>query len=195
MKKSLAAVLPAALGLVLSGCHDPNSPSPSGTPPSSPSGSQSGVPPSPSAITSGVPAAKLVIYVLNPKATGAEDVLMPHPAALVHPETPAKDAVDALLQSSRSPIQPGTALRGISVDDGQATLDFSQNPVNETGGESGQSAALNALAMTLGQFPEISTFQIEVKGRPQTAFGEFTTDGPQAVIRPAEGVLAKGNGP
>ena len=140
------------------------------------------------------PPAKIVVYVLNPKATGDKDLLMPQEIPLQHPKEPARDAVNALLTAEHSPIAPGTSLRGISVDGGVATVDFSQSPVNETGGESGQSAAMNALALTLGQFPEISSYQVSVKGQPVKAFGEFTADGPMDVIRPDAEIAAKGTG-
>jgi len=177
-----AALLGAiSLGLALSGCHDTHGTSPAAPPssassPTAPSSSGSAqAPASP---------AKLVAYVLNPKATGDGDLLIARPVTLRHPESPARDAVETLLTSDHSPLPPGTALRGLSIDSGVATLDFSRSPVNETGGEGGQSAALNALALTLGQFPDVKQYQIEVKGRPMTEFGEFTADGPMDVTRP-----------
>jgi len=184
----------AALALVLvavAGCHDETNSPPSGQPDTStPTAS---APPGTSNTPVAAPA-KVVVYVVNPKATGDKDMLMPQEIALQHPKEPARDAVNALLSAAHSPIAPGTALRGISVDGGVATVDFSQSPVNETGGESAQSAAMNALAMTLGQFPEINSYQISVKGQPVKAFGEFTTDGPMDVIRPGAEIAAKGTG-
>ena len=191
MNRSLVfAALSAALGLAASGCHDPATP-----PPGSPAAPPPAVTQTPSpAVSTAPPPAKVVVYVLNPKATGDADLLTPRPITLRHPQSPAQDALTDLLQSAHSPIAPGTALRGVSIDSGVATVDFSQNPVNETGGESAQSAALNALAMTLGQFPNIQTYQILVKGRPQTSFGEFTTDGPMNVIRPDDPPKSEGSG-
>ena len=135
-----------------------------------------------------------MVYVLNPKATGDSDLLVARPVMLRHPETPARDVISALLESLHSPLAPGTALRGLTIDGGLATLDFSRSPVNDTGGEGGQSAALNALAMTLGQFPEINQYRIEVRGQPVTAFGEFTSDGPMDVIRPGAAPQSSGSG-
>ena len=125
-----------------------------------------------------------MIYVVNPKATGDADPLMARTVILRQPDSPARSTVKALLTDPNSPIPVGTSLRGISIDNGVATLDFSQSPVNETGGEGGQGNALTALGRTLGQFPEIQTFQIEVKGKLVKSFGEFTTDGPIEVTRP-----------
>jgi spore germination protein GerM len=180
------AALTAALGLAASGCHDQTSTSP-GSPPGPPSTVTQTAP------GTTAPPAKVVAYVLNPKATGDQDLLVARPVTLLHPQSPAQDALTELLQSDHSPIAPGTALRGVSIDNGVATVDFSQSPVNETGGEDAQSAALNALAMTLGQFPDISTYQIEVKGQPVKSFGEFDTDGPMEVIRPGDKPKAEGS--
>lgn len=177
------AVLFAAIGLAAAGCHQSG-------PPSAPPPNMTQTPPTP-AVT--VPD-KIVVYALNPKATGDDDLLVPRTVALEHPKEPARDAVAALVNSAYSPITRGTVLRGLSVDNGLATLDFSQNPVNETGGEGAQSAALNALAMTLGQFPSISTYRIQVKGRPEKSFGEFAADGPMEVIRPGKHSKLEGSG-
>ncbi len=110
---------------------------------------------------------------------------MARTVTLDNPQTPARDAVNALIHAADSPIASGTALRGITIDSGVATVDFSQDPVNETGGEGGQGDAMTALGRTLGQFPDIRQFQVEVKGQIVKTFGEFTTDGPIDVTRPS----------
>ncbi len=185
-----AACLAAGLGLLASGCHGPaatrSSPAPAESQTATPTAQ-------PSAILPSTPPAKVVVYVLNPKATTEETLLMPREVAVKHPESPAKDAVDALLEERHSPLAPGVALRGISVDGGVAMLDFSRNPVNETGGEDAQSTALKAIALTLGQFPEISQYQIKVQGQTVQSFGEFTADGPMDVARPGTALEAKGS--
>lgn len=154
--------------------------------------------PSPPTPAASVPAPrdKAVVYVVNPKATGDQDALMPRTVTLHHSASPARDAVDALLQSEGSPLPPGTALRGVTVDRGVATLDFSQSPINEAGGEGSQGDALAALSRTLGQFPEIRQYQIEVKGQPMKSFGEEgALDGPMDVVRPDAVQQAKGTTP
>ena len=130
--------------------------------------------------------AKVVIYAINPKAAGEADLLTPQEITLTHPQEPVRDAVTALLESAHSPMTLGTTLRGVSVHGGVAAVDFSQNPIKENGGEDAQSTALNALARTLGQFPEINSYQVEVKGSPVTTFGEFQSDGPMDVVRPGD---------
>ena len=127
-----------------------------------------------------------MIYVINPKATGNDDPLMSRTVSLTQPESPARSAVNALLSDPNTPMPAGTSLRGLTLDSALATLDFSRSPVNETGGEGGQGAALTALGRTLGQFPEIDKFQISVKGKLTKSFGEFTTDGPMDVTRPGK---------
>ncbi len=154
--------------------------------------------PSPPAPAASLPAPrdKAVVYVVNPKATGDQDALMPRTVALHHSSSPARDAVNALLRSEGSPLPAGTALRGLTIDNGVATLDFSQSPINETGGEGGQADALTALSRTLGQFPEIRQYQIEVKGQPVKSLGEQgALDGPMDVIRPDAVQQAQGPTP
>ena len=174
-----------AAALVLTGCHqDGPTPSPA-----------SGTPPAPAASVS-APPDKAVVYVINPKATGNQDPLMPRTVALHHSASPARDAVKALLHDGGSLFPPRTALRGIAIEDGVATLDFSQSPISETGGEGGQGDALAALARTLGQFPEIHQYKIEVKGQPVKSLGEQgTVDGPMEVIRPDSPQQAQGTAP
>lgn len=171
--------------LALTGCHHDG---PAPAQPTAPS-------PAPAASLP-APRDNAVVYVVNPKATGDQDPLMPRTVALRHPASSARDAVDALLQASGSPLPAGTALRGFTVSDGVATLDFSRSPINETGGEGGQGDALAALGRTLGQFPEIRQYRIEVKGRPITSLGEQgAVDGPLDVIRPEGTTQAKGESP
>ena len=183
-KRALWGAL-GAVALPLAGCHHDN-----------PAPSQATAPLSPPAASVPAPRDRAVVYVVNPKATGDGDALVPRTVALRHPGSPARDAVRALLQAAGSPLPAGTALRGITVDNGLATLDFSQSPINETGGEAAQGAALNALARTLGQFPEIRQYRIEVKGRPVTSLGEEgALDGPLDVIRPDAAQQAKAAAP
>lgn len=121
---------------------------------------------------------------------------MPRTIALHHSASPVRDAITALLQAKGSPLPSGIALRGITVDNGLAILDFSASPINETGGEGAQSPALNALSRTLGQFPEIKQYQMEVKGQSVKSLGEEgTLDGPIDVIPPDTAPPAKDSAP
>ena len=167
-----AAAAACCLTLLSSGCHRPISG------------------PSPTVSTPPAPREKATVYVVNPKAKGSDNALLPRTVTLKTPQTPVRAAVDALLAAPGSPMPKGTALRGLTLDNGVATLDFSESPVDETGGEGHQTDALTALGRTLGQFPEIKSYQIQVKGTPVTTFGEFTTDGPIPVTRAAEAKTA-----
>ncbi len=192
MKKTFLVLLAAlSLAFVGAGCNDVGSQKPGESASATPAPADATVTPQAETVTPGTPTPETprshaVIYVVNKNAKGDQDELTPQTVALADPQTPARDAVDALLQAPGSPLAPGTALRGITINDGLATLDFSQSPVNETGGEGGQGEALTALGRTLGQFPEIRQFQIKVKGQLVKSFGEFTTDGPINVTRPAD---------
>lgn len=166
MKKALPFVLPA-LALLAAGCHDTNQPQSGDTGP-----------------TVVAPKSQTNVYVVNRKATGNQDPLTAQTIPLHKSQTPARDAIEALLQSPDSPIAKGTALRGITISSGVATVDFSQSPLPESGGEGPQSDALSALARTLGQFPEIRQYQVSVQGKPFTSFGEAgTLEGPMDVVR------------
>lgn len=185
MKKGLLPVAFGFVALSAAGCHHDNPPQV--TPP---------VTPSPPVASQPAPRDKAVIYVVNPKATDDQDELMPRTVMLHHSASPARDAVKALLAAKGTPLPAGIALRGITVDNGVATLDFSASPINETGGEGAQSPALNALSRTLGQFPEIKQYQLEVKGQPVKSMGEEgTLDGPIDVIPPDAVQQAKGTAP
>ena len=164
MKKSPLLVLPI-LALLAGGCHDPNVPAASEP-------------------ETTAPKDQAQVYVINRTAKGDQDPLVAQTVPLHKSLTPAKDAVEALLQSPDCPLAKGTALRGITISSGVATVDFSQSPVNETGGEGKQSDALASLSRTLGQFPDINQYQIEVQGKPMTSFGEQgTLTGPIDVVR------------
>lgn len=164
MKKALLLVL-SALALLAGGCHDPNTPAAGDAGPTAPKEQTN-------------------VYVINRNAKGDQDPLVAHSVPLHKSQTPAKDAVEALLQSPDSPIPKGTALRGITISSGVATVDFSQSPISETRGEGPQSDALTSLSRTLGQFPDINQYQIEVQGKPMTSFGEQgTVTGPIDVVR------------
>lgn len=183
MKKGFFRAAACAAALAAAGCHQQ-------------SRTWTSPVPSPPVAATPAPRDKAVVYVVNPKATGDQDPLMPRMIALHRSPSPARDAVSALLRSEGSPLPPGTALRGITIDNGLATLDFSRSPINETGGEGGQGDALAALARTLGQFPEIRQYQIEVKGQPLKSLGEEgALDGPMDVVRPDAVQQAKGNAP
>ncbi len=161
MRKDVCGAVFVLLAVALSGCHHDVTPAPP------------------------APRDKGLIYVPNPKATGNQDPLMPRVVPLHRSPTPVRAAVAALLEDPHGPMPPGTALRGVTLQGGVATLDFSQSILDENGGEGKQGDALGALARTLGQFPEIKQYQVMVQGKPVHSFGEAgEIDGPMDVVRP-----------
>ncbi|HEY7702323.1 MAG TPA: GerMN domain-containing protein, partial [Candidatus Limnocylindrales bacterium] len=158
--------------------------SPSGSPSSPPSASPSGVP-SPS-----VPAETMVVrayYVLD-GAAGVEGLV---PTLRVVPKSAgvARAAMTALLDASEpiadysqlsTAIPAGTALRGITIKDGVATVDLSSGFESGGGSASGQ-YRLGQVVYTLTQFSSVRAVLFQVEGRTVTTFGSegIVLDGPQ----------------
>ena len=175
----LLGILPA-----LTGCGHQNPPAP--PPPTSPTG---GVPP-PTGHTpvtpSPLPPRTGVIYTVDEThGTDTDNYLVAKSITFTNPQSPAREALAALLAAPHTPIPAGTKLNGVKIGDGLATVDFSRSPVDETHGEEKQSQALEAIQRTLGQFPDISRVQIEVNGQPLPSIGE-SGGGPMDVLRPGE---------
>jgi germination protein M len=181
MKKIL--IPPALLCIAaLAGCAPHHASTPVNVPPSSPTPVVSGNTPAPPPATPH----QAVIYTVNTtQGTNASNYLVPQTIALKDPHDPAAEAVRALIAAPESPIPHSTKLNSIKIADGLATVDFSRSPVDETGGEEKQSQALEALQMTLGQFPNVSRIQITVNGQPLPAIGE-AAGGPMDAIRPGQ---------
>jgi spore germination protein GerM len=127
-----------------------------------------------------------IIYTVDlARGTDANNYLVPQTIPLSDARDPAREAIQALLAVPHSPLPRGTKLRSIKIANGMATVDFSRPPVDETRGEEAQAQALEALQYTLGQFPNVSSFQITVRGRALPAIGE-AAGGPMDVIRPGD---------
>jgi len=145
-----------------------------------------------------VPAPMLhgVIYTLSQTSHADDNGLVAHTIALTHPESPARDALNALASSPNTPLPPGTTLRGITIRDGLATADFSpQFKSNFPGGDTREAQVISAIRQTLGQFPEIQNVQILVNGKPiDTLGGMIDLTGPLPVIHAQESKTARGMG-
>ena len=185
MKKTSAIACLLGAVTFLAGCGDNNPPStpppgPTATPTPPQTGQTTFPPPTPQASPhSGV------VYIVDEKhGSDANDYLVAKPITFVNSQSPAREAVQALLVAPQSPIPAGTQLNALKIADGLATLDFSQSPVDETHGEEKQSQALQALQRTLGQFPNVSRIQVDVNGKP-ASLGE-AAPGPMDVLRPGE---------
>ncbi len=185
MNKTFATV--GLLGvLALTGCatHTQTAPSQPAPPVIAPPPTTGNVPP----VTTTPPPAprQAVIYTVDTThGTDANNYLVPQTIALTDTRAPAREALQALIASPESPLPRGTRLRSVHIRDGLATVDFSRSPVDEIGGEEAQAQALEALQRTLGQFPNVSSLQITVHGKPLPAIGE-AAGGPVDVIRPGD---------
>lgn len=128
--------------------------------------------------------AKGVIYTVSENG-GDQNDLAPRPADLSHSRHPARDAIKALIRVDGSPIPAGTTLRGVKVEDGLATVDFSREfQTNFHGSETQEAQTVNSLLRTLGQFPSIERVQILVEGKPIDALSQLVISDPLPVIRP-----------
>jgi len=128
-----------------------------------------------------------VIY--TPSETGKDDgALLPHKVLLSSSDSPATAAVNALIQTPKSPMPSGTELRGIKIADGLATVDFSPEfRDNFHGGDTQAAQTVNSLLETLGQFPTIERVQIWIDGKPVDSMGGLLDiSGPLDVIRSGE---------
>jgi spore germination protein GerM len=132
------------------------------------------------------------IYTVD-EAHGDENGLAPMKVALADPKSPARSALEALIDTSNSPIPEGTSLRGLKINAGVATVDFSSEfQKNFHGGDMQEAAAVNSVLMTLGQFHTIDRVQILVDGSPiDTLGGHFEISTPLDVIRPTSTRQAK----
>lgn len=161
-----------------------------GTPHAVPNASLPGKQSAPTPSTSGSPAVSSslthggVIYVVKSSGGDAND-LAPVPVTWDTTQAPARAAINALVHVKDSPIPSGTALRGIKIEDGLATVDFtSAFQTNFHGSETQEAQTINSILRTLGQFPDIDRVQILVQGKPIDALSQLSISDPLDVIRP-----------
>lgn len=140
--------------------------------------------PQPGSGSTTAPAKTGVIYVVSP--TGGDDNdLAPLTVTWTDPQSPARDALNALVKTPNSPLPTGTALRGVKIVDGLATVDFNQDfQTNFHGSDTQEAQVVNSILRTLGQFSDIDRVQILVEGKPIEALSQLPISGPLDVIRP-----------
>lgn len=89
-------------------------------------------------------------------------------------ETPARAALEELLKGSTgalaSAVPPGTRLLGLSLSDGEATVDLS-SAFNRGGGSLGMRLRVAQVVYTLTQFENVSRVNFAIDGEPVTAIG------------------------
>ena len=73
------------------------------------------------------------------------------------------------------PLPEGCGIKSVKVNDGTATIDFSQEFINVTQQEDGGQQAIRAVLFTASQFPGVKKVEILVDGQPYTPAPETTT--------------------
>ncbi|MDR7867539.1 MAG: GerMN domain-containing protein [Sporomusaceae bacterium] len=148
------------------------------------------------AVTGQPPGAKQPEKQATPPAAETMSVTVYHAtqdAAFLVPEThtlpktdqPVQAAVEQLLAGPKTPelvraLPAGTKLRGITVKDHIAYVDFNDKLVkNGSGGSAGEILAVSAIVNTVTEFADIYKVQIMVEGRKiQTLYGHMDTSEP-----------------
>lgn len=125
-----------------------------------------------------------VIYTVS-QSGGDDNNLVAHTVRLAHSQSPARDAIEALIHSANSPIPEGTRLRSIKVEGGLATVDLSgEFQSHFHGSETEEAQTVNSVLRTLGQFASIDRVQFLVDGKPIDALSQLPLSGPLDVLRP-----------
>lgn len=131
-----------------------------------------------------VPQKTGIIYTAS-QSGGDDNNLVAHTVRLAHSQSPARDALEALIQADHSPIPEGTRLRSIKVVDGLATVDLSgEFQAHFHGSETEEAQTVNSVLRTLGQFSSIDRVQFLMDGKPIDALSQLPLSGPLDVIRP-----------
>lgn len=131
-----------------------------------------------------VPQKTGIIYTVS-QSGGDDNNLVAHTVRLAHSQSPARDALEALIQADHSPIPEGTRLRSIKVEGGLATLDLSgEFQSHFHGSETEEAQTVNSVLRTLGQFASIDRVQFLMDGKPIDALSQLPLSAPLDVIRP-----------
>ncbi|QJW48312.1 GerMN domain-containing protein [bacterium BFN5] len=124
---------------------------------------------------------KITIY----HATKDAQNLVPDIQVVPSSDHPAKTAIERLIAGTKQPdlvsvIPPGTKLRGISIKEHIAYVDFNDKLVkNNGGGSAGEVLLVAAIVNTLTEFPEVQKVQILVEGKKvDTISGHLDTSEP-----------------
>ncbi len=135
-----------------------------------------------------------VIYLVSDSG-GDDNNLVAHTIPLAHSQSPARDALQALIDADHSPLPDGTALRSIKIADGLATVDFSREFQSHFhGSETQEAQTVNSVLRTLGQFDAIERVQFLVDGKSIDALSQLPLSGPLDVIRPSVTRAARATG-
>ncbi|MBP2645961.1 MAG: Lipoprotein LpqB, GerMN protein [Firmicutes bacterium] len=110
---------------------------------------------------------RIVVY----RATKDARYLVPEVHEVPQNDHPVKTALELLLTDSHNPdtiflLPPGTKLRGVSVKNGVAYVDFNEKLIKGSNeGSTGEMLMVAAIVNTLTEFSEIDKVQIMVEGK------------------------------
>ena len=116
-----------------------------------------------------------VIYFPSAKEPGK---VVPFPFFTFDEKTMKKVAVERLLSGMDvgsykgeilQPVNPGTHLQGLMEDKGTVTVNFSKEILNSPADVAVEKALLNALALTVLQFPGVKDVRVQVEGKESGA--------------------------
>lgn len=124
---------------------------------------------------------KITIY----HATKDAQNLVPEIQVVPNSDHPAKTAIEHLIAGTKQPdlvsvVPPGTKLRGVSIKEHVAYVDFNDKLIkNNGGGSAGEVLLVAAIVNTLTEFPEVQKVQILVEGKKiDTISGHLDTSEP-----------------
>lgn len=110
--------------------------------------------------------------------------LVPETHNVPKSEQPAQAAVEQLLREPKNPelvrtLPEGTKLKGITIKDHIAYVDFNDKLVKGRGGSAAEILAVGAIVNTLTEFPDVYKVQIMVEGKKvETLYGHLDTSEP-----------------
>ncbi|GBG55562.1 germination protein [Sporomusaceae bacterium FL31] len=118
-------------------------------------------------------------------ATKDAQNLVPEIQVVPNSDHPAKTAIERLIAGTKQPdlvsvVPPGTKLRGVSIKEHVAYVDFNDKLIkNNGGGSAGEVLLVAAIVNTLTEFPEVQKVQILVEGKKiDTISGHLDTSEP-----------------
>ena len=168
--RTLLGMVFILLGILIGGCAEQGSLTP--TPPvdvKKNEQQQGVVPGNQSHQSSVISQEKMVVTVYNATKDGMH--LVPESHVLLKNDRPAQTAIELLLAGTKnvdlvSVMPNGTKLRNISVKDGIAYVDFNEKLVkNNKGGSASEILLVAAIVDTLTEFHSIEKVQILVEGK------------------------------
>ncbi|NPV74353.1 MAG: spore gernimation protein [Pelotomaculum sp.] len=111
----------------------------------------------------------LAVYYV--KMTGSDAYLVREVHQVPFTREVAKAALEELINTAPSTpgavrvLPPATKIRGISIKDGLATVDFSRDVLRANTGASGEALGIQSIVNTLTEFPEVQKVSFLVEGR------------------------------